>query len=187
MSSVSNLPRTTRLQLRPFQAADLPAFAAYRADPTVARFQSWEPYTAAQAEAFVASQAGAVIPAPPGTWVQIAIARADTDELLGDCALCLQADDPRQAEIGITLAPVHQGQGYATEALRALLGYCFRELHLHRVMAVTDCLNQGSVALLARAGMRQEAHFRQHVWFKGGWGDEYVYALLGSEWQQNQG
>ncbi len=32
---------TERLRLRPFEAADLPAFVAYRRHPDVARFQSW--------------------------------------------------------------------------------------------------------------------------------------------------
>ena len=33
---------TPRLRLRPFGPPDLPAFAAYRADPGVARHQSWD-------------------------------------------------------------------------------------------------------------------------------------------------
>ena len=45
------------------------------------------------------------------------------DRLIGDCAAHVRADDPRQAEIGFTLAAEHQGQGYATEAVRRLLEY----------------------------------------------------------------
>ena len=37
--------------------------------------------------------------------------------------------------------------------------------------------------LLERVGMRREGHFIENVWFKGGWGDEYQYALLEREWQ----
>jgi len=33
---------TDRLRLRPFQTSDLPAFAAYRSHPAVARYQSWD-------------------------------------------------------------------------------------------------------------------------------------------------
>ncbi|MCB2409642.1 GNAT family N-acetyltransferase [Hymenobacter lucidus] len=182
MSEPAPLLSTSRLRLRAFQPHDLAAFAAYRAHPEVARFQSWEPYSAEQSAAFVASQTGAAIPAAPGSWVQIGIALLATNELVGDCALCLNADEPRIAEIGITLAPQHQGQGYAAEALRGLLGYCFETLKLHRVVAVTDCLNEGSVRLLSGVGMRREAHFRRNIWFKGAWGDEYVYAALREEW-----
>ncbi|SHJ13408.1 Protein N-acetyltransferase, RimJ/RimL family [Hymenobacter daecheongensis DSM 21074] len=176
------LIETPRLRLRTFQLADVAAFAAYRAAPEVARFQSWEPYSYAQAADFVAAQAGQPIPAPPGTWVQIGIALAATNELVGDCALCLAADEPRQGEIGITLAPAWQGRGYAAEALRGLFAHCFETLGLHRLIAVTDCENVASVRLLGSVGMRREAHFRQNIWFKGAWGDEYVYALLREEW-----
>ncbi|MCC2547759.1 GNAT family N-acetyltransferase [Hymenobacter sp. BT175] len=171
-----------RVRLRTFRPADQSRFLAYRADPEVARYQSWEPYSAEQATAFVLEQSQAPIPAPPGTWVQIGIALLATDELIGDCALCLSADNPRLAEVGFTVAAPWQGHGYGREAVRALLNFCFGELGLHRVMAITDCLNTGSVRLLESVGMRREGHFRQHVWFKGRWSDEYLYALLGEEW-----
>lgn len=32
-------------------------------------------------------------------------------------------------------------------------------------------------------GFRREAHYRQNIFFKGEWGDEYLYALLRSEYQ----
>ena len=107
-----------RVRLRHLQPADLPVFAAYRADPLVARYQGFDPYTEAQAAEFIAGQMAAPVPAPPGEWVQLAIARATDDELLGDCALHLQAHEPRIAEVGITLAPQQQGRGYGQEALR---------------------------------------------------------------------
>jgi RimJ/RimL family protein N-acetyltransferase len=32
--------------------------------------------------------------------------------------------------------------------------------------------------------MRQEAHFRESLWFKGEWADDVVFAILESEWQE---
>ena len=84
--------------------------------------------------------------------------------------------------MGFTLAPAHQGRGYATEALRGLLGYAFGTLGLHRVVAVTDALNAPAAALLERVGMRREAHFHENVFFKGAWGSEFVFAMLDHEW-----
>ena len=173
-----------RVRLRHLCPADSAAFAAYRADPAVCRFQGFDPFGAEQAAAFVAEHGAAAVPAPPGHWVQLAIARASDDELLGDCALHLYAHEPRTAEIGITLAPRWQGHGYATEALRALLGWCFEALHLHRVVALVDVRNLPSVALMERVGLRREGHFRQNGWYKGEWCDEYQYAVLASEWAE---
>lgn len=53
---------------------------------------------------------------------------------------------------------------------------------LHRVIGVTDAKNGAAAAVLERLGMRREAHFVENVFFKGAWGDEYQYALLGREW-----
>ena len=81
------------------------------------------------------------------------------------------------------MAPAHQGCGLATEALGSVLGYVFDTLAKHRASAVTDAVNQAAAALLRRLGFRLEAHFVEHVWFKGAWGSEYRFALLRREWQ----
>jgi RimJ/RimL family protein N-acetyltransferase len=62
------------------------------------------------------------------------------------------------------------------------LDYAFDDLGLHRVAAIADCRNKPSWALLERVGMRREGHFLENVWFKGGWSDEYLYAVLKDEW-----
>ena len=38
-------------------------------------------------------------------------------------------------------------------------------------------------SLMERLGMRREAHFREHARFKGHWDEEFVYAILASEWR----
>ena len=172
---------TSRLRARSLVAGDLEAFVAYRSDPGVARFQSWSDYTLEQGRALIEAQQDAS-PGVPGEWFQIALEARDGGGLVGDLALHVSGDDPRLAEIGFTLAPAHQGQGYATEALRAYLTWLFPTFGLHRVHAVTDALNAPAAALLERVGMRREAHHVENVWFKGAWGSEHVYAVLEREW-----
>jgi aminoglycoside 6'-N-acetyltransferase len=129
---------TERLVLRRFRPQDLDAFVAYRSDPQVARYQGWEaPYPADQAHQFL-QQLQDSHPDTPGEWFQFAVAPRHTDRLIGDCAAHVRADDPRQAEIGFTLATEHQGHGYATEAVRRLLHYLLIERDKHRVSATCD-------------------------------------------------
>jgi RimJ/RimL family protein N-acetyltransferase len=85
-------------------------------------------------------------------------------------------------EIGITLAPQHQGQGYGGETIGCLLDYCFTKLCKHRVFACTDVRNKSAITLLQRKGFRQEAHFIEHRWFKGEWCSEFIFAMLRREW-----
>lgn len=174
--------RTARLRLRAMADEDLPAFVAYRRDPEVARYQSWDDtFSSEDAQALFAGKRGIAI-GTPGAWTQVAIEEAASGTLLGDCALHVKADDPRQAEIGFTLARGHQGKGYAAEAVAAVLEYAFGTLGLHRVTAVTDARNAAAARLLQRVGMRREGHYLQNVWFKGEWGDEFSFAILRDEW-----
>jgi RimJ/RimL family protein N-acetyltransferase len=173
---------TTRLRLRHFRDADLALFRAYRNDPEVARYQGWERISESEAYAFLQEQKETQ-PGVPGHWFQIAVELKETGILVGDCALKIEEHDERQAEIGYTLSRAYQGRGIAREAVSCVLEYAFVMLGLHRVIAITDCENAASVALLERLGLRREGHFLQNVWFKGKWADEYLYAMLQEEWR----
>jgi RimJ/RimL family protein N-acetyltransferase len=175
---------TTRLRLRHFKDSDLPLFIAYRNDPEVARYQSWEGISEPEARAFIQEQKK-IQPGVPGQRFQIALELKATGVLIGDCYFTINQLDKRQAEIGFTLSRAYQGQGFATEAVSCFLNYAFLTFNLHRIIAITDCDNAASVALLERLGMRREGHFLQNVWFKGRWGDEYLYAILKEEWLRN--
>jgi aminoglycoside 6'-N-acetyltransferase len=175
--------RTDRLVIRRFRAEDASTLAAYRSDPTVARYQSWDsPFTLAQAQAFVDSFRAAD-PDTPGEWFQFALVEAATGRHVGDVAAGVDADDPRLVTIGVTLATSAQGNGYASEAVAWLLDYLFLERNKHRVTADCDVRNDSVVALLERLQMRREAHHLQSAWWKAEWVDEYVYAVLAHEWQ----
>lgn len=180
---------TARLALRRFRESDLAPFMAYRNDPEVARFQGWAvPLSEADALNFLAeSGPGPLAPALGGG--QVAIELAATGELVGDLYLGPYGGDPHQGTLGYSLARQHQGRGYATEAARALLGYAFERLGLHRMVATVDTRNGPSVALLERLGMRREGHFLQCYYdpAAGAWTDEYLYALLRAEWPAAEG
>ena len=96
---------TGRLRLRPLQAEDLRAFVAYRSDPDVARYQSWDPtYAMRDAEALLLAQADVAF-GTPGTWVQVAALDRASGELVGDCAVRVLADQPATAEVSSSIIP----------------------------------------------------------------------------------
>jgi len=177
---------TSRLRLRHFTDSDLALFMAYRNDPEVARYQGWEGISEPEARVFLQEQKE-VQPGVPGQWFQIAVELKETGMLVGDCALKMEEHDERQAEIGYTLSRAYQGRGIASEAVSCVLEYAFVTLGLHRVIAITACENAASVALLERLGLRREGHFRQDVWLKGKWRDEFLYAMLREEWRSTRG
>ena len=166
---------TERLVLRRFRPDDATAFAAYRGKPAVARYQSWdETYSVADAERMIASLAE-IHPGEPGEWFQFAVADRTTDALVGDCGLHVDGGDPGRAEIGYTLAPVHQGRGFATEAVDALVGYAFGTLGIERIQATADERNAPSIRVVEGLGF--EAVARVHTTFKGERCVEETYEL----------
>jgi RimJ/RimL family protein N-acetyltransferase len=172
---------TERLRLRRLGPSDGPVVFAYRSLPEVARLQFWEPRTEEEVNASL-RELLSFEPDTPGTWLQLGITLRGTGLLIGDCGIRFPADDTRQVEVGISLSPLHQGKGYATEALEAVFDYCFGPLGKHRVFASADPRNDASIALMTRVGMRKEAHFRESLWFKGAWADDLIYAILDWEW-----
>lgn len=184
MSVKANQITTDRLTLRPFKRHDLNAFVAYRSDPGVARYQSWEEtYSIAEAESFLASQENVVL-GQSGKWLQLAIFDGQTNTLHGDCAMRFVADQPATAEVGVTLAPSSQGKGIAAEALAAVVTMLIDEHEIHRVLAHVDDRNVASWRLFERLGFRCEGRLVAADWFKGEWATLRVYAVLESEWQR---
>jgi len=171
-----------RVVLRRFRPQDVADFVAYRSRPEVARYQSWDaPYPLGEGESFVREMMRRH-PDTAGQWFQFAVALPVTGQLIGDCGAVTRADDTRQCEIGFTIAPAHQGRGYATEAVRLLVGYLFAR-GKHRITACCDARNAASAAVLERLAMRREGHLRQSTWAKGEWTDDLLYAVLRAEWQ----
>lgn len=177
--------RSPRLLLRQLVPEDAAAIVAYRSRPEVARFQSWESFGRADADQLIAEQAR-VAPDTPGTWLQLALVLSESETVIGDCGIHFRGDDPRQVELGITLATDHQRRGLAAEALGRVLEYVFGTLGKHRASAVTDAENHVAARLFRHLGFRQEAHYVENAWFKGAWGSEFVFALLRREWERRR-
>jgi RimJ/RimL family protein N-acetyltransferase len=174
---------TERLVLRLLELEDVPAFAAYRSDPDVARYQSWDTtYTTADGERLVAAQQDVDF-GDPGPWVQVAAVDRVSGELCGDCAVRVTTDQPRTAEVGVTLAPAKQRSGIATEALGAVVTRLFEQHDIHRVYAHADDRDVPVHRLLERLGFRCEAGLVEADWFKGEWATLRTYATLRREWR----
>ena len=173
---------TPRLSLRCLATTDAQRIFEYRSHPDVRRFQSWGSDSVAAIQSFLQAQAEAD-PGSPGSWYQLGIFLPEKEMLIGDCGFRILDTDSRQSEIGITLAHEFQGQGYATEALYALIDYLLFALGKHRVFGSVDPRNHRCIRLLQRVGMRKEAHFVQSLWFRGEWVDDLIFAVLASEWK----
>jgi RimJ/RimL family protein N-acetyltransferase len=149
MSHCMNHICSDRLLIRPMRGEDSPSIFSYRSNPEVVRYQMWRPASEQEVRRFIREQRG-LVPGLPGVWFQFSIVELRNDRLIGDCGILASVDQPDAVELGLTLRPEAQGRGFATEALFALLRYCFDSLHVHRIVARTHRDNTRSLNLLSR-------------------------------------
>jgi RimJ/RimL family protein N-acetyltransferase len=177
--------RTDRLLLRPLHEADAAALVAYHSSADVHRFLPMDPM----------DTDGVLQRLRHGLWSRstldeegdilfLGVELIATGELIGDMMLRWLSAKDRCGEIGYVINPAHGGNGYATEAARAILHLGFDELGLHRMIARIHPANTASLRLAERLGMRREAHLVQNHWHKDGWADEVDFGLLEDEWNE---
>ena len=176
------LIRTERLVLREYTDQDWPTVLAYQSDPRYLRYYPWTERDETSVKDlighFLAWQS-----AKPRNFFQLAITLPQEEgRLIGSCGVRVNNRPRREGNIGYELDPAYWRQGYATEAARAMLTYGFDSLGLHRIWAECNADNAASAHVLEKIGMRREAHFREHDYFKDRWWDTLVYAMLDGEW-----
>ncbi len=175
---------TERLLLRVLTLNDVDDVHAYQSLPEVCRYMLYEPRTRERVAEKIAEWSTMGRLAEVGDDLELALELLDgpsKGRVIGHSYFKLTSTEDLSGEIGWSLHPDFERQGYASEAARAMLDYAFTTLGLHRVTAELDPRNTASIALCKRLGMREEALFREHMWFKGDWGDTGVYAILASE------
>jgi len=174
--------RTDRLLIRPFRADDVAGLVARRNDPEVARYQNWVlPFDQEKAEKVVSELLEMDGPKNDEWWMAV-VTEAGSDKVLGDLALHLSWEG-RTAEVGYTFAREHWGNGYATEALAAMVDYLFLELGVTRVVGMLHPDNPASAMVLERTGLLFEGHTRSSFWLADEVSDDWIYGMTRSDWE----
>lgn len=119
-----------------------------------------------------------------GTGYSFLAFRVADDELLGGATLTnLRRGVTQSVSLGYWTGEPHSRQGYMTEALHAVLGFCFDDLGLHRIEAACLPGNIASKSLLAKIGFREEGYAREYLRINGRWQDHALFAIVREEWQ----
>jgi RimJ/RimL family protein N-acetyltransferase len=143
--------RTERLILRGFRDGDRAPFAAMNGDPLVMEhFPATLDRVAS--DALVDRILDRWRTDGHGLW---AVERRDDGAFLGFTGIARLEYLPLP-EVGWRFAPFAWGQGYATEAAEAALGFAFETLRLAEIVSVTTVRNRRSMAVMERLGMHRD-------------------------------
>lgn len=180
---------TPRLRLRDHIPSDLPSHHALFSDPEVMwylpdlRTGTLE----ASRRNLLASMEGLCDPDRRTYFLRVE-RLADGDHV-GEIGYTVEKRTPlgKHVGVGYFLRSAHQGRGYASEALLALMRFAFEENDVFRMTC--GCLkeNRASERVMQKCGMIQEAHFVRAQWHDGQAKDRVEYRLLREEWQARQG
>jgi len=173
---------TPRLILREYTNQDWRAVLAYQSTTDYLRYYAWEQRRAKDVKSFVQRFIDWQHERPRLRF-QMAVVLPDGNRLIGSCGIRKPQAHSHQAELGYEIDPLYWGQGYATEAARAMVSFAFRELGLHRIWASCLLENSASARVLEKLGMTREGQLRHHRWMKGRWWDTLIYGLLKPEWK----
>lgn len=99
-------------------------------------------------------------------------------EVLSECPM------GKQVEIGYFLYPKFQKQGYASEALHALIRFAFEKDGVYRINGTCITDNIASAHVMQRCGMIREGHHIKVQWHIDRLRDRYTYRLLKEEWHK---
>jgi len=116
----------------------------------------------------------------------LAVVLKQENKVIGYAELCHLGwfHQKEAGEICYHISKKYRGKGYATEASRLLISYCFNKLKFRKIYADTDPDNFASQKVLKKLGFELEGTIREKHFVKGKWIDELDFGLLKSEWKK---
>lgn len=170
---------TERLILRKLEATDAYRIEKLAGDHEVAKttLNIPHPYPEGSAVAFIHS---ALESERTGKLITRAIIEKETNELIGLMAISIHSTFNR-GELAYWVGKPYWGQGYGTEAAKAVLQYGFKVLELNRIYAQSFTTNPGSWRIMEKIGLKYEGTLRQHVSRFGQYYDLAQYGILKEE------
>jgi len=167
---------TPRLVLREIKDSDAGAILAAMACPEINSMHSDGFKSVADVRRYIAVLEKEY---KSGNYRTLAIAEKATGELFGAITINVHKVFLR-AELSYWIAIPHRNQGYATEAVRAVIDYGFAALGLCRIQATHSADNPASGRVLEKAGMAYEGTLRQYNAMDYGAADVKMYAKEGN-------
>ena len=152
---------------------------AYAADPEWGRYLPVpQPYERQHAIEFIEIQLGT-------DWLLNPVWAIEIDEVV--CGgINLRVDAPhRKCELGYSLATWQWGKGLMTEAAGRVVDLAFElDAETHKVRAMADSRNIGSLRVMEKIGMVREGHLRENRYYRGEFIDEVWCGILRAEWER---
>ena len=170
-----------KVRLRAIEPADAESFIRWNLDSERAHHLDfvWPPTSEASVRAWAEVESKRKLEHDTFRWI---IENQDGEPVGGiDTHHCSPRDGT--FSYGIDVAPEHQRQGYASEAIRIVLRYYFRELRYQKVTVPVHSDNPASIRLHESLGFQREGTLRRMFFTQGHFVDEIWFGMTMEEFQ----
>ncbi len=171
---------TSRLTLRRMKISDAEDMYEYSRLPEVTRYLTWSEhpdviYTRRYLE-YIQDQYSS------GDFYDWALVLNDSGKMIGTCGFTSFDIQNNSGEIGYVINPEYRGNGYAPEAVGAIMRFGFIDLNLHRITARYMDGNNASRSVMEKCGMRYEGCAKNSMYIKNIYRSVHTCAILSDEY-----
>lgn len=115
-----------------------------------------------------------------------AVTEKNSGECIGQIAYFLVDSKNHFAEIEYCIGADFQCRGYATEATKAVIGYGFDRMNLHKVQICTKTINKPSKRVIEKCGFTYEGTLRDYFYMDGEYVGRLYFSILRDEYESGE-
>jgi RimJ/RimL family protein N-acetyltransferase len=164
------------LVLRPWRPPDADRLVEAYGDPDIRQWHA-RSMTDGEARGWIASRAERWQAETGADWAVL----DDDGEVIGRAALRTLDLSDGSGEVAYWVVPAARGRDVASRALRAVTGWMFAEIGLHRIELLHSTGNEASCRVATKAGYDVEGTKRRQALHADGWHDMHLHACISED------
>jgi [ribosomal protein S5]-alanine N-acetyltransferase len=168
---------TPRLLLRRLQPSDWKDLLEFASDEALFQYLDVRPMMEEEVLHWLEADSHVKL-TTPNTPFYLGMEERGSTKLIGHLSLSFSVLHAPQAMLSFLVNRNYQRKGFASEALSAMLSFCFQGIGLHRVTAYCDHRHVAARRIFAKAGFRQEGEFVQDRFLNGEWVTTVYFGFL---------
>lgn len=165
-----------RIVLRKLRDTDKQALFDLYSDEESAKLDDWVPFTTVEEAAALIDQSEKNF--TDKNELRFGIEDLSRKSLVGSCGIFGFDDRNRKCMIYFQVHHNERNKGYATDAIRLLIDYIFKDLGANRIEAYVTPGNDASVRVLEKNGFQNEGILREMEYYKDKFWDGIVMGLI---------
>lgn len=164
--------RTERLLLRKINIEDDVMVYKWMSDPQVCKYERWKPHESIKYSRGYINEVFDYKSKKIYMWgIQLG------DILIGSISTVNVDEHDQKATLGYCLTRDYWSNGYATEAVKAVIKFILMDVGLNRIEASCSVKNKSSIRVLEKAGMTFEGYAKDYYLCNAGFQNSNLYAI----------